>query len=358
MSENQDVKRKRRFGLFFPLLLIAIGVIFLLYNMGIISGDAWSVVWQFWPVLLIVIGLDNIFKREGLVGATFMIGVGVIFLLANLGYLNVSVWQMIFTLWPILLIAIGFDILFGHRSIWASLVGMVLILVILVFSLQLFGETSGGGYAVTGEQISQSLNGATKANVLIEPGAGDLRVGSQRQADILIKGTVPAEGVNSIKSSYTVSNGTGNYTLRGMEGTVFLPSTNLNKWTWSLNLTDQVPLDLVLGIGAGNIDADLRELDLDSLQVKMGVGNSTVVLPQVGNLDAQVEGAIGQLNIQVPEGMEVLVRTDTALSGVSVPEGYVRTGDVYKSPGYDQAEERTNLSLNLAIGNVVIQEAP
>ena len=211
---------------------------------------------------------------------------------------------------------------------------------------------------MTGEQISQSLNGATKANVLIEPGAGDLRVGSQRQADILIKGTVPAEGVNSIKSSYTVSNGTGNYTLRGMEGTVFLPSTNLNKWTWSLNLTDQVPLDLVLGIGAGNIDADLRELDLDSLQVKMGVGNSTVVLPQVGNLDAQVEGAIGQLNIQVPEGMEVLVRTDTALSGVSVPEGYVRTGDVYKSPGYDQAEERTNLSLNLAIGSVVIQEAP
>ncbi len=282
MSDTQNVKRKRRFGLFFPLLLIAIGVIFLLYNMGVISGDAWSVVWQFWPILLIVIGLDNIFKREGLVGATFMIGIGVIFLLANLGYLNVSVWQMIFTLWPILLIAIGFDILIGRRSIWASLIGMVLILVILVVSLQLFGVTADQGTAVAGEEISQSLNGATKANVMIEPGAGELQVGSQSQKDILINGAVPAESDNSIKSSYTVNNGTGDYRLSSAEGTVFLPSTNRDKWLWNLDLTDHVPLNLVLNLGAGNLDADLSDLDLDSLDVNMGVGNCTVELPQRG----------------------------------------------------------------------------
>ncbi len=69
-------------------------------------------------------------------------------------------------------------------------------------------------------------------------------------------------------------------------------------------------------------------------------------------------GAIGQLKILVPEGVEILVRTGTALSGVTVPEGYVRTGDVYKSPGYDQAEEHTSLSLDLAIGSVVIEEVP
>lgn len=358
MSEDENFKprKSRGIGLFFPLLLIAIGVIFLLSNMGVISGDTWTLVWQFWPVLLIVIGLDNIINREGLVGATFMIGIGIIFLLANLGYLNVSIWQMVFTLWPILLIAIGFDILFGRRSIWLSLVGAALILVILVVSLQLFGVSAASGSTVSGDQISQSLDGAIQAKVLIEPGAGSLQVRSLSEPELLIEGSVPPEGDDSIKSSYTVVNGMGDYTLRSTQA-IFLP-TNTNKMSWNLNLTDQVPLDLQLALGAGNIDADLSSLDLDALQVNMGVGNSTLTLPQEGSLDAQVEGAIGQLKILVPEGMAVQVNANTALAGISVPEGYVNTGDVYESPGYDQAEQRTNLTVGMAIGSVVIEETP
>jgi hypothetical protein len=360
MSEDASIppQKKRRIDLFFPLLLIAIGVIFLLSNLGIISGDAWTLIWQFWPLLLIVIGLDNIFKREGLVSATFLIGIGIIFLLANLGYLNVSVWQMVFTLWPILLIAIGFDILFGRRSLWLSLIGVVLILVILVGSLSLFGVAAAGGSTVTGDHISQGLNGATQANVSIEPGAGNLQVKSLSEPELLIEGFVPPEGESFIKSSYTVTNGTGTYKLSSNQA-VFLPSMgSTNKLSWNLNLTDQVPLDLQLILGAGSLNADLSALNLDSLQVNMGVGTSTITLPKEGSLQAQVDGAIGQMKILVPEGMEVLIQANTALSGMSVPDGYVHTGDVYKSPGYDQSDQRTNLSLDMAIGNVIVQEMP
>ena len=43
------------------LILIIIGAVFLLQNLGYISGAAWGIIW---PAILIVIGLAVILKRR------------------------------------------------------------------------------------------------------------------------------------------------------------------------------------------------------------------------------------------------------------------------------------------------------
>jgi len=53
---------QRRGGLLFPLLLIAMGTLFLLNNLGIVSWTVWRVIGQMWPVLLIAIGLDILLR--------------------------------------------------------------------------------------------------------------------------------------------------------------------------------------------------------------------------------------------------------------------------------------------------------
>ena len=45
----------------FGLILIIIGVVFLLQNLGYISEGAWSIIW---PVILVVIGLGILSKRK------------------------------------------------------------------------------------------------------------------------------------------------------------------------------------------------------------------------------------------------------------------------------------------------------
>ncbi|MGW8249826.1 MAG: LiaF transmembrane domain-containing protein [Anaerolineales bacterium] len=356
MSNNDTHPRRRRVGLFFPLLLIIVGVFLLLSNFGVISGDFWTLIWQFWPLLLIVIGLDSIFKREGLVASAFMIGVGVIFLLANLGYLNVSVWQMILTLWPILIIAIGFDILIGRRSLLASIAGILVIIAILLGSLWLFGATISGGAALTGEQFEQALNGATRASVSFEVGAGDVQLGTENQPDTLLTGSVPSGSYDRVQISYTVSGGNGSFVLRDTGTQGFMPFGSLQSTRWQLLLSESVPIELQMSLGAGNLDADLRSSELESLMVNTAVGNTQVVLPQAGRLDAQVTGAIGQIVIVVPRGVGVRVNPDTALVSVNVPDGYLSPGDVYESPNYDSADNRIDLSVDLAIGNVVIRQ--
>jgi hypothetical protein len=46
--------------MFFGIILIIVGLVFLLENMGIIEEPAWNIIW---PSLLIIWGISMIFKR-------------------------------------------------------------------------------------------------------------------------------------------------------------------------------------------------------------------------------------------------------------------------------------------------------
>ncbi len=336
--------------------MIIIGLFLLLSNLGYISGNVWSLIWQFWPLLLIVIGLDSIFKREGLVASTFILGLGVIFLLANLGYLNVSIWQMIFTLWPILIIAIGFDILVARRSIWASIAGMIVIVAILLGSLWLFGTSFASGTALNGNNFEQSLNGATQAQVILEGGAGEMQVRTASQPQTLLTGSISSDTNDQVQTSYSVSSGDGTYILRDTSVQGFVPFNTTQGQEWIFTLTEAIPLELTLGIGAGAMDVDIRHLQLETLTVNTAVGRTEVLLPERGRYTAHVSGAIGQIVIVVPRGVGVRVDTDTALVDVDLPEGFLDSGNVYESTDYDSSDNRVDLSVDLAMGNVVISQ--
>src|SRR5512141_1915052 len=55
--------------LFWPIILIGAGIIFLLNNLGVIQGNPWSVLWRLWPVLLIALGLEILIGRSGAAGS-------------------------------------------------------------------------------------------------------------------------------------------------------------------------------------------------------------------------------------------------------------------------------------------------
>ena len=47
--------------MFFGIILIALGGIFLLENAGIFTGDVWG---YFWPIVLIILGIRVLFKQS------------------------------------------------------------------------------------------------------------------------------------------------------------------------------------------------------------------------------------------------------------------------------------------------------
>ena len=100
--------------------------------------------------------------HRGLVWPILVITAGVLLLLSNLGMLSLDLWELMLRGWPLILIAIGIDLLIGRRSVWGSIVAAVLIIAVLLLGLGLYsGRIEGGN--VPSHTIEQSLGAGPSA---------------------------------------------------------------------------------------------------------------------------------------------------------------------------------------------------
>ena len=152
--------------------------------------------------------------RRGLVGPAILIGLGLVFLANNMGWLGWEVWLTLLRLWPVLLIAVGLDLLVGRRTA----LGSVLIVVVLVGVVSAAVWWSGAWWTrsipVAGETISQTLSGATRADVEIGMGAGTLRLRGLDDSNALIDGTVRRMPREQLIRSFVMNGGVGSITIQ------------------------------------------------------------------------------------------------------------------------------------------------
>ncbi|HSX58540.1 MAG TPA: DUF5668 domain-containing protein [Candidatus Saccharimonadales bacterium] len=60
---KSDQARSNKGLPFGAIVLIALGAVFLLNNFGVLPWDIWQNIWKFWPVLLILIGVEFVLGR-------------------------------------------------------------------------------------------------------------------------------------------------------------------------------------------------------------------------------------------------------------------------------------------------------
>lgn len=108
-ASHYEPRRHCRHGLFVPLLLIGLGVVFLLDQYHIFPAH--YVFDNFWPVVFIAFGLDALVlqraRRHVAIGA-IAVAVGGALLLRNFGFWDFDVSR----LWPLILVAVGISMLF------------------------------------------------------------------------------------------------------------------------------------------------------------------------------------------------------------------------------------------------------
>lgn len=110
-----ETQKSRRFTpqLLMGLIIIAVGVVFTLDNLGMVEAERYL---RYWPAGLIAIGGLKLWQSRGgggaVAGLLFIIA-GTWLLLDMLGIVTVSVWE----LWPLVLV------LFGASMVWQGLRG-------------------------------------------------------------------------------------------------------------------------------------------------------------------------------------------------------------------------------------------
>jgi len=295
-------------------------------------------------------------RREGVIGPLIIIGLGIVFLLNNLGILDWSIWEVLLRLWPILLVAAGLDLILGRRSIWGSLLALALTFAVLGAVLWLSGTGLVSARAPRSEEIVQPLGDVEQGELLIDPGIGRLHIAATSDSSNLVEGTLDLARQEELAQDFNVQGERATFTLR-TELTAVGPFATgwAGQRLWDLQVSPRIPLRLEADLGLGEMALDLSELTLESLDVDLGIGQTTVTLPTEGRFAARIEGAIGQTIVVIPEGLAVRMRLDTGITGRQVPEGYRCVDDVCTSPDYENADHRVDLTVSQAIGSLVIR---
>lgn len=142
---------------------------------------------------------------------------------------------------------------------------------------------------------------------------------------------------------------------------------------WELTLPTGAQIDLVgdLSMGRGTIDlagARLGRVDLtvnaaetsvnlegatiDRLAVGLNAGSATVRLP-ADDFAAELRVNAGSLEVCVPEGLGLRVRSDATLADLTL-DGFVRTATGWETPGYGAASHTADVTVAANVGSVDI----
>jgi hypothetical protein len=352
MEENipQQKPPGRKFApIFWPLLLIAFGVLLLLNTLGLLQRSVWDILWNLWPLFFIALGLDALIRKKEIFGPVFWIGLGSVFLLINFGVLSWNAWNVLFRLWPLLLVTAGLEILLGRRSIWISLPVTILVLGGLAVALGMTGMRIPAGNTVE-TSINEPLGLAERGEINIAMGVGDLNVYPLEDSKALIEGEISSEGT-SVHSRSSVRGDTVVYSLEH-NNPVVIPFEDA--WQWDLGLTTQVPIGLDSSMGVGSMNLSLDQMLLDQIQIGQGVGEVEVILPD-GDYRAEVEQAVGQMLIEIPRDVPVRLEVSRAISGLDVPSDFERNNDYYYSPGAQDVDEYIRIEISQAIGSITVR---
>ncbi len=314
-----------------------------------------------------------------------LIGDGLIWLLANFNVIPDLNWAMLWRLWPLALIAAGLDLLFGRsHPLVGALVG--LLTVGLAVALLVVGPRMGlmpAAPQLTTERFSEPLEGATAANITLDLAQYPTTVSALSGSDTLID----AELTHSGDVRFDATGGAQRQVRLAYSSglTFFFPDFTGTEGTWNIGLSPAVPLDLNVDAGSGGAELDLSELALSGLVIDAGSGAVALTRPAAEAFyEVRIDGGSGAQTVEVPSGVaatlyydggsgslrlavaeDAAVRLEVRDSGsgrVRVPSEWdeIEAGDddegIWQSATYEDSEDRQMLVIveDLGSGEIVI----
>ena len=300
-------------------------------------------------------------RRRGLLFPLVLIVLGGLFFAANFGYIAPISARAVLSLWPLILVLVGIEMIVARRQPYLALALELLVLAagvaaVLVQPLGLIGipanastdavverqgtrtmslrvDGGGGSYSITGGAAGSLLAATSRG--------GEIEVATRRtgdSADIRIR---PLDRVG---------------------GPFFGGSAPSNV---DVRIAPDVPTSLRVSVGAGDFNVDLHDLQIRDARVETGASNLTVTLPRPsGDVSVILQAGAASITVVVPEGVEARVTTTGGLVSSSTQNtrfgsasGSVlgRGGSSVETSGYAAAKDRVTVSIEAGASSITIR---
>jgi hypothetical protein len=321
-------------------------------------------------------------RHDSFVGPIILIALGGVLLMWRL-YPDFTPWPVLFRYWPLILILIGLGKIWDsyyirrHMEPGATPVtpvisgmGIAWIVLLVFFILAMWhgrGRWNDGdwrdpwgwhGHAFASDSHDTQaveLQGATSVDMDLNMPAGQLTLagGSSRLMDADFR---YSRNAGKPKVDYSVTAGRGELRI-GQDSNQWHTQFGNEDNEWNMRVANDVPLDLHLEMGAGQTDLRLNSVNVKNLDVHMGAGQLDLDLTgeRKTSVDGTIEGGVGQATVRLPKGVGVHVDATGGIGSVDA-RGLQRDGSSYVNELYGKTPTSIELTIHGGVGSISLVE--
>lgn len=295
-------------------------------------------------------------KADRIMWGIVLLFIGGVLLLENFGMIDFY-WSSVWRFWPIFLIIAGINILFSKSK--SQLAGIVSIAILVITLLFLFfkGQREPGRRQVLSDQSGESH----KRNMPEGKVMGEQRLSIPYHADSVAKKTVlnisgagtsfDLKGVTDSLITVVSNQNDEPFLLINNLSTDSITTLNLKpkgKGEWNpgggdveVSLNTKPNWEIYVKIGAGTFDFDLKDYKVRTFNFD---GGAAALELKVGNLlpitDVNVKTGMADVKINIPLGSGCQIRAKTGLSSKEFT-GFTKLSDhIYETPNYKDAKNK------------------
>lgn len=290
------------------------------------------------------------FNFSNLFLGMLIIFMGIIFLGRTTGwfYINIDLWK----LWPILIILFGLSIL--SRGGWVSsiITVIVILLIIALVWILVFMNLNLGWKGVVheiGDISIERKHGVNSALISIKTGAGKLTVDGGGEK--LVSGTFESDYLK-LNIDQKVRDGLQEVTISNRPSFVGFGS-HINDLRLSIN--PNIPIELELDTGAIDMDLDLNEINLKSLDINTGASSLNLIIgDKVNNCNIEIDSGASLINITLPQTVGVRLTINSALTSKNLNNFKKIDSDTYESNNYHDVDKIVNIDIDIGVSSLTI----
>ncbi|WP_128544953.1 LiaI-LiaF-like domain-containing protein [Larkinella soli] len=323
-------------------------------------------------------------NRNGLFWGIALITLGVVFLGQNYGWFYID-WEFFSRFWPVLIILAGLNLIFSRRNSGAAVVTTILLAVSVPLAVvAAFGRNNWDGdrweyrhdnddsdheehfhddgdngdhdddhdpdaesdepnVTVRTNHIAEPMDAGVQQAVLkFESGAGRFVIGAP--SDSLIEADTRMSVSNySMSVSRNPENRTADIELKLEDEEIKLKSGELVNRV-DLRLNSAPSWSFNFGIGAGQAEFDLSPYTVSSVRLEAGAADVDLKLgDRAPTSEVRIESGVASVTLKIPKTVGCQIETEGALN-VKRLDGFDEIGGgVHQTPGYGASPKKINI---------------
>ncbi len=286
-----------------------------------------------------------------------LIVVGITWILSNLNLININFYSIIkhmvrgiFDLWPLVLIIIGIDIMLKKDGL-NTILWILFLISLVVYSLFIkdnilktpYNENREEEYTPEMIEEIEMRNDIERANLYLDVGATNFNIAGVE--DELL--SLDHDG--AFKYRFDSKGSTENIHISN-KSNIF---NNSDKRNFQLGLNKNIPWNLDIDIGAVSGKMNLEDIYIENLDLDLGAGSVELTLGDKAKLTSiDIDAGASRIIFNIPKTSGLKINIDGALNSTNLDEiGLIKTDSRnYISENFNSVSSKYEIEVDMGIG--------